>query len=76
MLQILFRNSGFISFWILHESCRPIRKYDSGFFNHVISKPEAQDIRVSMSSLALFLTSQIAADSVYESRFYLALDPS
>jgi len=69
-------NPGFISRWILHESCRPIRKDDSGILNHVFSKPEAQDIRVSVSRLASFLTEGIAGDSGHESRFYLALDPS
>jgi len=69
-------NTGFISRWIPHESCWPIRKDDSGILNHVFSKPEAQDIRVSVSRLASIFTEGIAADSGHESRFYLALDPS
>ena len=73
--QILFMNPGFVSRWTLHESYMPTRIDDSGFLNHAIRKPEAQDIRVSMSSLALFLTEHIGAYFVYESRFCLALDP-
>ena len=62
--QILFDHLGVISLWLLHESCRPICKDESGFLNHVIGKPEALDIRVSMSSLVGFVTEEFAADSV------------
>ena len=44
--------------------------------NHEIGKPEAPDIRVSMSSLVRFVTEQLAADSVRPPRFHLALAPS
>ena len=48
----------------------------SGFLNHVIGKPEALDIRVSMSSLVRFVTEEVAADSVRPPSFHLALVPS
>ena len=76
MRQILFVHPTFISLWLLHESCRLIRKNDSGFLNHEIGKPEALDIRVSMSSLLRFDTEELAADSVRPPRFHLALAPS
>ena len=60
----LFVHPGFISLWLRHESCRPICKYESGFLNHEIGKPEALDIRVSKSSLVRFVTEELAADSV------------
>ena len=44
--------------------------------NHVIGKPEALDIRVSMSSLLRFVTEELAAESVRPPRFHLALAPS
>ena len=66
----------FISLWLLHDSCRLICKYVSGFLNHVIGKPEALDIRVSMPSLVWFVTEEFAADSVRPPNFHLALAPS
>ena len=44
--------------------------------NHEIGKPEALDIRVSMSSLVRFVTEEFAADSVRPPSFHLALDRS
>ena len=44
--------------------------------NHEIGKPEALDIRVSMSSLVRFVTEEFAADSVHPPSFHLALAPS
>ena len=44
--------------------------------NHVIRKPEALDISVSMSSLVRFVTEELAADSVRPPSFHLALDRS
>ena len=44
--------------------------------NHVIGKPEALDIRVSMPSLVWFVTEEVAADSVRPPSFHLALAPS
>ena len=38
-------------------------------------KPEALDIRVSMSSLVGFVTEEVVADSVRPPRFHLALAP-
>ena len=72
----MFVHPGFISLWLLHDSCRPICKYESGFLNHEIGKPEALDIRVSMSSLVRFVTEELAADSVRPPSFHLALDRS
>ena len=65
-----------ISLWLLHENCRTICKDNSGFWNHVIGKPEALDIRVSMSSLLRFDTEEFAADSVRPPSFHLAMAPS
>ena len=48
----------------------------SGFLNHVIGKPEALDIHVSMSSLVRFVTEKVAADSVRPPSFHLALAPA
>ena len=76
MRQILFVHPAFISLWLLHESCRPICKDDSGFLNHVILKSEALDILVSMSSLVWIVTEEVAADSVRPPNFHLALAPS
>ena len=44
--------------------------------NHVISKLEALDIRVSQSSLVRFVTEEVAADSVHPPSFHLALSTS
>ena len=66
---------GFISRRVLLESCSPLRKDDSGILNHVFSKPEAQDIRVSVSRLESCLTEGIAADSGHGSGFHLAMGP-
>ena len=44
--------------------------------NHVILKPEALDIRVSMSGLLRFVTEEVTVDSVRPPSFYLALAPS
>ena len=74
--QILFVHPAFISLWIVHESSRPICKYESGFFNHEIGKPEALDISVSMASLVRFATEKVPADSVRPPTFHLALAPS
>ena len=71
--QIPFVHPAFISLWLLHESCRPICKYESGFLNHVFWKPEALDIRVSKSSRIQFVTEELAADSVRPPSFHLAL---
>ena len=76
MRQILFVHPGVISLWLLHESCRTICKDNSGFLSHVIGKPEALDIHVSMSSLVRFDTEEVAADYVRPPRFHLALAPS
>ena len=76
MRQILFVHLAFISLWLLHESSRPICYYESGLLNHVIGKPEALDIRVSMPSLVWFVTEEFAADSVRPPSFHLALAPS
>ena len=73
---MLFVHPAFISLWLLHESCRPICKYEYGFLNHVIGKLEALDIRVSMPSLVWFVTKVVAADSVRPPSFHLALDRS
>ena len=44
--------------------------------NHEIGKPEALDIRISMSSLLRFVTEEFAADSVRPPSIHLALAPS
>ena len=44
--------------------------------NDVIGKPEALDIRVSMSSLVRFVTEEFAADSVRPPRCHLSMAPS
>ena len=44
--------------------------------NHVIGKPEALDIRVSIPCLVWFVTEEVAADSVRPPSFHLALAPS
>ena len=44
--------------------------------NHVIGKPEALDILVSMPSLVWFVTKEVAADSVSPPSFHLPLAPS
>ena len=72
----MFIHLAFILLWLLHENCRPICKNDFGFLNHVIGKPEALDIRVSMSSLVGFVTEEVAANSIRPPRCHLALAPS
>ena len=41
----------FISLWILYESCSLIHVDEFGFFNHLISITEAQDIPFWISSM-------------------------
>ena len=65
-----------MSLWLLYDSCSPICKYDPGFLNHEIGKPEALDIRISKSSLVRFVTEEVPADSVRPPSFHLALAPS